>query len=93
MKKLILLTVRYTESGLCNCCVQPILILVVYCLIFYHFAKLEKCHAGCGGIITLETGKEQVITIQAYQQGRECTWLFKVYLNQMSLKSIVNKLL
>lgn len=66
-------------------------ILVVYCLIFYHFAKLEKCHAGCGGIITLETGKEQVITIQAYQQGRECTWLFKVYLNQMSLKSIVNK--
>uniref|UniRef100_K1Q7C2 Metalloendopeptidase n=1 Tax=Magallana gigas TaxID=29159 RepID=K1Q7C2_MAGGI len=32
---------------------------------------------GCGGIITLETGKEQVITIQAYQQGRECTWLFK----------------
>lgn len=32
---------------------------------------------GCGGIITLETGKEKVITIQAYQQGRECTWLFK----------------
>lgn len=91
MKKLILVTVRKLSLVYAIAVYNKYYILVVYCLIFYHFAKLEKCHAGCGGIITLETGKEKVITIQAYQQGRECTWLFKVYLNQMSLKSIVNK--
>lgn len=32
---------------------------------------------GCGGFITLETGKSHVITVEAYQQGRECTWIIK----------------